>query len=57
MSPSCLGRIATSGPFGRGRGKEGQEQAMDNGKILYVLFFSYAFNITHEEQDAIKLHD
>jgi hypothetical protein len=26
-----LGRISGGGPFGHGRGKEGQEQAIDNG--------------------------
>ncbi|KAI7849014.1 hypothetical protein BDC45DRAFT_521736 [Circinella umbellata] len=34
------GRISGGGPFGRGRGKEGQEQAMDNGrhKIARLAF-------------------
>ena len=32
----CIGRIASSGPFGRGRGREGQEQAMENG-ILKII--------------------
>lgn len=33
----CSGRISGGGLFGRNRGREGQEQAIENGKLIYTL--------------------
>ncbi|KAJ8663408.1 hypothetical protein O0I10_000647 [Lichtheimia ornata] len=47
------GRIASSGPFGRGRGREGQEQAMENGR-LKIAHMAHAINLPERYREAAQ---
>ncbi|KAI9492772.1 cyclin-like protein [Zychaea mexicana] len=47
------GRISGGGPFGRGRGKEGQEQAMDNGRSK-IARLAYALHLPERYRESAQ---